>query len=251
MSFYLVLPCLFCLGLVTGFVGTSTGGSSLVTIPVMIFLGVSPQSAVATARVASVGSLAAGLHRFHKSGKVDYRAALPAALLGVVGAFMGATLLLRVSDAFLTKAVGILTLCLFALSLIPRWRPASEQPPPSRFKRSVGYLLFLLAGLLGGFFGGQAIIATFIFSIFFHKSISESIGTRKVSGLAISLAAIAIYGLNATINWPFSLALITGTLVGSSLGSAYALKKGDRWMSLAFNTVAVLAAIKMVFTLAT
>jgi len=49
------------LGIITGFVGTNTGGSVFLTVPVMIWLGIAPQSSIATARLASVGTMVAGL----------------------------------------------------------------------------------------------------------------------------------------------------------------------------------------------
>ncbi len=82
------------LGIITGFVGTNTGGSVFLTVPVMIWLGIAPQSSIATARLASVGTMVAGLRHFHQQGKVDYALAIPAAVLGLAGALGGASLLL-------------------------------------------------------------------------------------------------------------------------------------------------------------
>ncbi|WP_256534834.1 TSUP family transporter [Pseudomonas sp. 35 E 8] len=71
------------LGVITGFIGTNTGGSVFLTVPVMIWLGIPPQSSIATARLASVGTMFAGLRHFHNSGKVDYRLAAPRGGTGV------------------------------------------------------------------------------------------------------------------------------------------------------------------------
>ncbi|MCC8398777.1 MAG: TSUP family transporter, partial [Rickettsia endosymbiont of Labidopullus appendiculatus] len=72
MSHDSIVFLLFILGLITGFIGTNTGGSVLVTVPIMIWLGISPQSAIASARVASIGTMVAGLRQFYKNGKVDF-----------------------------------------------------------------------------------------------------------------------------------------------------------------------------------
>lgn len=245
MSLYALLSCLFGLGLVTGFVGTITGGSALMTIPAMVLLGINPQSAIASARIAAMGTMVAGLPQFHRRGMVDYRIAWPAALLGIIGAILGAQLLFSVSEVLLKRSIGLITLTFFALSF---WKaPVTEEKQPSRAKQSLGYSLFLLAGLLGGFFGGQAILSTYILSLCFDKSLMESVGTRKASGLAIAIAAVIIYGVHGTIEWTLSLALVLGTLIGSTFGSAYALKKGDRWIGWLFNAVVILASVKMLF----
>lgn len=118
------------LGVITGFIGTNTGGSVFLTVPVMIWLGIPPQSSIATARLASVGTMFAGLRHFHNSGKVDYRLAAPAAALGLAGALFGASLLVQIDPALLHKIIGGLTLLLVALSLIRK--PHSPKAPPHR-----------------------------------------------------------------------------------------------------------------------
>jgi uncharacterized membrane protein YfcA len=65
-----------------------------VTVLVMIWLGISPQSAIASARVASLGTMTAGLRQFHQHGKVDYKLALRTSVLGILGACIGAYLIL-------------------------------------------------------------------------------------------------------------------------------------------------------------
>ncbi|MBN2975968.1 TSUP family transporter [Pseudomonas lactucae] len=114
------------LGIVTGFVGTNTGGSVFLTVPVMIGLGIAPQSAVATARLASLGTMLAGLRHFHQYGKIDYAAAFPAALLGLLGALAGASLLIEIDPLLLHKIIGALTLLLVLLSLIKQAQRSSS-----------------------------------------------------------------------------------------------------------------------------
>ncbi len=193
------------------------------------------------------GDDARGAYRqFHKFKKVDYRLAAQASLIGVIGALVGAWLLVQAAPLFLEKLIGILSLALLLLSVIKKriqfhWKIALK------VKHFFGYGLFLLAGLLGGFFGGQSILATYIFSIFFDKTASQSIGTRKVNGLIVSSAALFIYGFHQLINWRYSLFLISGTLIGSTSGSRYALKKGDAWMEKVFNVFIVLLCLKFLF----
>lgn len=233
------------LGVITGFVGTNTGGSVFLTVPVMIWLGLSPQSSVATARLASVGTMIAGLRQFHNKGKVDYGLAVPAAVLGLVGALTGASWLLQVEAALLHKVIGLLTLLLVALSLIKK--PRMPDTTPSRLRRFLGYILFIPIGMIGGLFGGQAKLSTYLYILFFGKTISESVGTRKVGGVVLSIGSLMIFGISGIVNWRYGGCLIAGTLFGATAGSKYALKKGDEWMESVFNIVVVGLALKMLF----
>lgn len=236
---------LIVLGVITGFVGTNTGGSVFLTVPVMIWLGMPPQSSIATARLASVGTMVAGLRHFHSQGKVDYVVALPAAVLGLLGALVGASLLLRIDAALLHKVIGLLTLLLVALSLIKK--PRSPGSTPSMIRQFFGYILFIPIGMIGGLFGGQAKLSTYVYIIFFGKTMSESIGTRKVAGLVLSVGSLIIFGVSGIVNWRYGGCLIMGTLLGANAGSKFALKKGDEWMESLFNVVVVALALKMLF----
>lgn len=234
---------LFALGILTGFIGTNTGGSAFLTVPLMIWLGIAPQSAIASARVASVGTMVAGLRQFHRQGKVDYKLAAPAAILGLIGSVCGAAILLKVNASILHKIIGALTLAMVILSLVKRPKPSRQ--PISKWRAALGYGLFTVIGMVGGFFGGQAKLATYVFILVFNKSVSESVGTRKISGLVISLGSLAVYGFSEIIDWRFGLSLVAGTLIGSSAGARYALKKGDEWMEKLLNVIVVALALRL------
>ena len=234
---------LFALGILTGFVGTNTGGSAFLTVPIMIWLGIAPQSAIASARIASVGTMVAGLRQFHRQGKVDYKLAAPAAILGLLGSLGGAARLLRVDASILHKAIGALTLMMVILSVVKRPLPSGASI--SKWRAAFGYGLFTIIGMVGGFFGGQAKLATYVFILVFNKSVSESVGTRKISGLVISLGSLAVYGFSDIIDWRSALSLVAGTIIGSSAGARYALKKGDEWMEKLLNVIVIALALRL------
>ena len=236
---------LFFLGLVTGFVGTNTGGSALVTVPVLVSLGIPPQSAIATARVASVGTMISGLSQFHRAGKVDYKLALPACLFAVLGSLTGAQLLLEIPPSLLQKFIGALTLFFTGLSFAKKAQ-GSEGQNDLRI-RVFGYSLFFFTGLVGGFFGGQAILATYVYVLIFNKTLTESIGTRKVTGLAVALPSLLFYGVHGIIEWQCASCLVGGTLIGSYFGTQFAIKQGDVWLKYLFVIVSSLLSIRLVF----
>lgn len=101
--------------------------------------------------------------------------------------------------------------------------------------------------MIGGLFGGQAKLSTYLFIIFFRKTISESVGTRKVGGLILSAGSLIIFSVNGIINWPYGACLVIGTLLGADAGAKFALKKGDQWMESVFNTIVIALALRMLF----
>lgn len=236
---------LFLLGLATGFVGTNTGGSALVTVPALISLGIAPQAAIATTRFATVGTMVSGLTQFHKAGKVDYQLALPACFFAIAGSLTGAQALFILPSALLQKCIGILTLIFTAVSFAKK-QNGLEKPLDIKL-RIVGYALFFFTGFVGGFFGGQSILATYIFVLIFNKTLSESVGTRKVTGLAVAVPSLYFYGLKGIIQWQWACCLVGGTLIGSYFGSQYAIKKGDLALKYLFAITSSCLSIKLIF----
>lgn len=239
-----ILLLLLGLGMITGFIGTNSGGSVFITVPIMMALGIPAPSAIANSRIASIGTMMAGIWQFHKAGKVDYRLAINVSFFAIIGAVIGAHLMLRIPITILEKIIGVILLIFVALSLFShKIKFIQTDYPISMGRKIIAYVSFLFAGAIGGFFGAQSKLATFIFQIFFNKSIAESLATRKVSGLAIMITASIIYGVHGIINWSFSMALMLGTLIGSYFGTAFALKKGERWMNVIFHTAVILIAL--------
>lgn len=225
--------------------GTTTGGGAFVTIPFMIWLGIPPQVCVASSRVSAFGSLIAGLRQFHKHKKVDYKLSLEATAFCAIGTVIGAVWLTKVSPEMLSRIVGWLILVLLPFSYI-RSTKQGEPIYMTWKRRLVGYSALCGAGVLGGFFGGQASLATFVFQIIFGKSLTESIGTRKLTGILTSTLSLLIYGMSGMIDLGIGCALFAGTLIGSFFGAGYALAKGEKWIQRLYNTVLVLLAARMI-----
>src|SRR3990167_2529647 len=235
---------LFLLGFAVSFVGTNTGGGSLVSIPAMIAMGLPPTIAIASARISSIGSLIAGLRAFHKHKKVDVKTALPAALISIVGASIGAVIMAHFPTVWLMRNAGILTIALLGIAYFFRkYHYHLKQLSPS--KKIIGYCLFLFTSLIGGFFGGQGILTTIIYVLFFNKTMSESAGTRKINSLIGNLGPCIIYLFYHFVDWPVVFALMFGTMLGSTAGAHYGIKKGDVWLEKLFILVSILLAVRL------
>lgn len=235
----------FILGAALGFIGTTTGGSALILIPVMVSMGLPIQSAVAQARFATLGSMVSGMRLYHKEKKVDYSLAFFSSIFGISGAVLGSLTMVDLPEKQLKFLIGSITIFCAFLNLLRRreYKPLEL----TLSKRLIGYALFFVVGYVGGIFGAQAILATYVLLFFFNKSMTESIGTRKVVGVLISIASLLVYGMNDLIDWSQSLPLLAGTLVGGTFGSAYALKKGDVWAENLFNLAIIILGIILIF----
>lgn len=244
MQEYLLIPSLFLIGFVGGAIGTVAGGSVLMTAPLLASFGMPLQDAIATSRVSSFGIMGAGLRQFHKAGQVEYRVALEVMFWSVFGSILGAYVMLGLSDTALKKVVGWLMLFMLGFSLVKDYLSFELSLHPS-LRRWIGSLLFFCTGVLAGFFGGQAIIASFLLLHFFDISPYESIGTRKAVGLVVALTSIVIYASFGTIDWLKALYLLSGSCLGATISAKWALRQNEALLKHLINAAIALMALRM------
>src|SRR5512145_1657220 len=85
----LTYPLLFATGFAAGLVDAMAGGGGLITIPVLLGLGMPPQTALGTNKLqGSFGAGSAMLH-FARAGAIDLRECLAGILWTAVGAGLG------------------------------------------------------------------------------------------------------------------------------------------------------------------
>ena len=106
------LIIIFCASMISSTFGTLVGGSSLVTIPLLILMGLPPHTAIGTDRLGTSGIALAGLYSFHRKGMMRYRLAFIVGIPCLLGGFIGANLALQISPELLKKFIVALTVIL-------------------------------------------------------------------------------------------------------------------------------------------
>ena len=239
------LLIIFAVGLITSLYGASVGGAGMIIVPTLIFLGLSPQHAIATAIFAFLGMCIVGLFVYHRGGKTDFRIGIPAAILGSCGALVGTFLMTSIPSDILQKAIGISMLVILCL-LIARRDLGVKKIQDSSIRRIIGYALFLPVGIHSATIaGGTSIIATYVLLFFFGKTYLESAGTRKILFFGVNTVGATMYGSAGLIDWHYAWVLFIGVAIGSYIGATHALKKGDKWVRWLFVPVVILSALKL------
>ena len=102
------LAIIFFVAVVAGAFGSLIGGSSIVTIPTLIFLGLPPHVAIGTDRFGIIGVGVAGWLEFHRKKLINYRIGMALAFPILIGTFIGSNLVLQIREDIL-KTVIIIT----------------------------------------------------------------------------------------------------------------------------------------------
>src|SRR5512142_1401858 len=98
-------PILFLTGLAAGFVDSIACGGGVITIPVLLNLGLSPQDALGTNKLqATFGSGSAAWH-YGRAGYIAYRECVTGIVFTFAGAVAGTWMVQQLNPAFLRHAI--------------------------------------------------------------------------------------------------------------------------------------------------
>lgn len=241
------LLLLFAIGFVASFVGNFvSGGTSLISISSMLFLGVPPHLAVATQTVGTFGWRLGGLSQFMRANKIVWKLVLPLSILAFIGSTVGAHILVSTSEQLLNKIVGFIILVFIPLSLMNK-KLGIEKTEISKPKEYLGYFFYLAVSIWAGFFAaGAGMFFLYIYMYFFSLTILELKGTDKIPGMFLDIGAIIVFFINGIFNPLYLVAFFPGMFLGSTLGAKYAIKLGDKWLRVIILITIALMSLKLI-----
>jgi hypothetical protein len=234
-------------GIVAGFFNTLAGGGSLLSVPVLIFVGLPATVANGTNRVAILMQNVMAVAGFKQRGFADFKFGLGLAVPAVVGAIVGAKLAVDISDALFQKVLAAVMLLVVGLIL---WNPTrrlqGDQAILSPKRRLLAMVAFFFVGVYGGFVQagvGFIIIAALVLITGLDLVRTNS---HKVFVVGVyTLAALATFALSGKVNWGIGLVLGVGNGIGGWIGSQWAVVGGEKWIKVVLAMAVVAMAAKL------
>jgi uncharacterized protein len=233
----------------TGALGAITGGNSLINVPLMIMVGMSPRQAVATNMFAVVFMTVSASARFARTWRPHAGLLLPVGILTVITGALGAHLAVKLSETVVKLVIGVSMAALVLFMVLHKKSAGPATPTAAR--RMVGFLGTTLLGVYGGFFsGGYTTLMTVLCTVCFGLTMMESVAFTKPVNLLSNLAASAVFFAGGLIDLRIGVPLAAANMLGGWLGAHAALKGGDRFVRLLFLvTIGALAAKLLVWDL--
>ncbi|MBU0981649.1 TSUP family transporter [Patescibacteria group bacterium] len=233
-------------GLIAGFIGAQVGGGGLITLPVLIFLGLTAPVAVATNRFAAVFLCSVASLQYLKSEKVRFARIAPLAALATIGSLLGAQFVLELEEAFLEKIIaGLLVVLLFVLLAEKNLGLKDRIFKPSRSGYLFMCLVCLVMGIYAGFIGiAAASLIAFSF-VLVGQSYSQGMGEALIICTFTSVAATAVFLFQDAVVLHLAVPQAISVGIGAFLGSRFAIKKGNKWVKYLFVVMVVVFAIKL------
>lgn len=229
-------------GIVAGIINTLAAGGSLLTLPVLMALGLPPNMANGTNRIAIFLQNVVGVRQFHKEKVMDFPSGFRVGIPAAAGAIAGAFIAVNLNDEAMKLAIaGVMILVFFLILLKPnRWINSHEEHPPIPYWVQV--LVFFMVGIYGGFI--QAGVGFFLLTSLVLGSGFELVKANALKLFVILLytpLALLIFFLHGDVNLWVGLVLAVGNMTGAWIGTKIAVKWGAVFIRY-FVLVAILIA---------
>ena len=238
------IAALTVLMVVTGAIGAITGGNSLINVPLMITVGMSPREAVATNMFAVTFMTISATARFARARVLKWNLLAPLGVITVVTSAIGAQIAVKLPESIVKVVVGISMAVLVVFIALHR---KATPPPPSRERRIAGYIGTTVLGIYGGFFsGGYTTLMTVLCTVCFSLTMMESVAVTKPINLLSCAAASVVFFMGGIIDLRVGMPLAAANLAGGWIGAHAALKGGDRFVRALFLLTVAALALKLV-----
>ncbi len=236
-------------GIVCGFINTLAGSGSLISLPILMFIGLPPNVANGTNRIGIFFQNIVSTSNYHRQKVLDVPMGLQVAIPSVLGSILGAFVVLELPDRFVEISVGIV---LFVM-LIPMWfnpKRWLEGKDLSRHKinKPLRFLVFFLIGAYGGFI--QAGVGIFLLSALVLNAgynLVKANALKVFINLIFTPFALGVFILQGQIDWGVGLTLALGNAIGAYFASRWAVSWGPAFVRWVVMVVVVLAGGKLLF----
>lgn len=233
---------LLALGGLAGFINVLSAGGSMLTLPLLMFLGLPPQVANGTNRVAITLQSITAVGSFHRMGHGNLVVSLHLAVPAVVGSLLGAWVATWVADAVFEFVLVTAMIGASVFMLLPQ--PTLDTRPLTADRLGpVIYLAMFLIGVYGGFIQ-VGVGALFLVVLYRMLRIDlRQVNVFKVSiVLLYTLPALLIFAISDQVRWGMGLTLALGNITGAFIAVRVNLSdKGARWVK--WITLVMVAAI--------
>lgn len=251
------------IGLLTGLMSGcfGVGGGIICTPLVRIFLHVDPHVAVGTTMALIIPTSIAGAYNYWKTKQVDRAMSAKLAPMAVLGTISGAALTQWVEGQVLMLLFALLV-CIAGIDLsfsigenikkkrehearstdiLPKDETDTSMVPSTGFGP---YLVGLAAGLFAGFFGvGGGFLMVPCLLYFFRFGVKTAFGTSLIVIAIISIPGTLSHFALKHVNLLLAALMIAGSIPGSLMGSALALKLKDSFLRKGFGVIMLIMSV--------
>src|SRR6266849_349976 len=245
---------MFIAAFLAGIVNSIAGGGTLLTFPLLIWLGLDPKVANATSTVALWPGLFGGLFGYRREMNDSSMMLMRLGAISVIGGGVGAWLLIVTPSPIFARLVPLLILFATILFMIQgtvnRWLrlPAARNESTSA-TWWIGVMAFqFLSAIYGGYFGASnGILMLAAMGLLGLHDIHRANGIKNFLGICINSMAVFSFSISHLVVWPKSLLMAVAATIGGYFGSRLAQRVGRTFIRRAIVVIGFAITIVMLW----
>lgn len=237
-------------GFIAGAINTIAGGGSLITLPMLIFMGLPEAVANGTNRIALFLQTGTAVAGFKSKGVTTFPFSIYVAISASIGSFIGAQFAIDISGALFKKILSVVMIIVVFLIVFMKNKKRTEELKERTTGKHLWYsvIAFFFIGLYGGFLNaGVGFIMLLILPLINRFTLVKSNATKVTVVFVYMGIALGVFILNGKVDWKLGLTMALGNALGAWFASRYSVKKGDGFIRIVLLFVVSGMAIKLWF----
>ncbi|MBQ4819392.1 sulfite exporter TauE/SafE family protein [Aquimarina sp. MMG016] len=247
MNETLLLLLLATVGFIAGVVNTLAGGGSLLTLPMLIFMGLPPAVANGTNRIGIFIQSITSVAGFRSKGIKPSVFSVYLGISALIGSIIGAQIAVDINDEIFNKILAVVMVTvIFFMVFKPKVNLENVIERTKGKYLWLSILAFFFIGIYGGFI--QAGVGIFILLALTSINYIGLVKSNAVKVLVVfiyTIGALAIFIYNQQIDYLYGLVLAAGNASGGWIASRWSVKKGDGLVKFFLIVMVIAMAIKL------
>ncbi len=245
-AYFWQLPLLFVVGTVAGILNVLAGGGSLLTLPLLIFMGLPSAVANGTNRIAIFCQNIFAIRGFRQRGVFPKDLVLVCTPPALLGSWVGANLAISLDDQLFNRLLALIMIGVLIFTAVdPMKRIRQEEVAFSARRKLLLVGSFFLVGIYGGFV--QAGVGFLVITaLLVHGLDLVRINAVKVFVIfCYTFIALGVFIYHGQVDYTLGIALAAGNSLGGMIGPKLAVDKGHDWIKKVVTATVLVFALKL------
>ena len=239
---------LFFTGLVSGVINTISGGGSLLTLPVLIFIGLPANVANGTNRIQLIMQNIFAISGFKSRGLADFKFSAWLSITAIFGSIIGTQIAIDISEEIFKKVLSIIMILVMGSIFLKNHGEGKSLNSYSNKNKPLTIFIFFFVGIYGGFIhAGVGFIILTILSNINNIKLSNANSIKVFVALAFSIVSLIVFIYEDRINWIYGINLGIGSAIGGWIASRWSYNKSDFTIKIFISIIITFMSIKLWF----
>jgi uncharacterized membrane protein YfcA len=229
-----------------GFLNVLAGGGSLITLPIMVFMGMKGPVANGTNRIALLAQNISGTISFFKQGFSDFKLSLSLTTCALPGAAFGALMGTKLEGVWFNRMLAAVMVGVMVLMALKSRKSKGTDVTTSKKRLIIAHICMIGIGFYGGFI--QAGVG-FLFIAVLNKVAGIDLVRTNMHKIFVvgcyMVVALIIYAVKGNVWWAAGVVLAIGNSTGAWIAAHVAVKKGDKFITIILYCALIVMAVKL------